>query len=171
MFKIENAEATLAQYKPHTTKDGGEVEPIAMLRFIIRGLNTNLNKFDKRLLDFLYMPDPESKQKDLDAEFKPLRKFPEIKKFEWCYYGIGYRVTVHAELDHQEDINLIQCETKEILLKFEDDGIVEIQIDMECPMTKEESGFFFEHQKQVLTISMEPPTAEQQAQMELDAAA
>ena len=98
----------------------------------------------------------------------PELRFPDLQPVAYGWEGMGYRVVFHLGFSGQEDLYLINCKLDKFVFDLKEGGSVELSFNIKCHPSKEESGVLDHLMKEQVDITLEPPSAEKLAQMELD---
>lgn len=177
MFKLNQQRAKLSSVNPRAELHGEETNLACDLKFSFTTSNTKLDEFDKNLRPALFDLPHEGYEEDLadqgterDEDYRPVIRFPDLGKINWGYKGAGYRLTIHQGYSGNEDVNLIDCQIDKFKFDAEAGGSVEIEFRVIAHPNSEEVGEICELLQQEVDISLEPPSAERQAQMEIDEA-
>lgn len=177
MFNLDQHEATL-KYTPRIEKHGIENAPACTLNILMSGSNSLLDLIDPELKAIMFKPVPKEHQ-DLadqatDTPHLCLLRFPNLnkgkkkKQFEWSYESAGYRVVIGGGLSVDLDLIFVQCKIGSFAFTCHDGGTVDITFNIDCDPSTEEAGRLYELNGQEVSLTLDPPSAEQQAQMELD---
>lgn len=166
MFKLVEQEVLLNNYNPRTEKHGQDSEPASSLQFKMTGLNTLLDLIDPDLRETYFVADPA--KYDIEEGYLPSLRFPLMPSIVWNLVQPGCRVTIHGELETSKDLNLINAEIKSFQITLKEGGSVEIAFTVNCHPNEDEAGWIYIHMKTGMTISIEPPSADDLAQRELD---
>ena len=175
MFSLDNQNVLVTSVSGNGENHGTEIKlgMTVAVKFTVG--NTILNQFGDNYLQALYERGPED-DADLDAQGKPdllpVMRIPNMKPLGIKWDGAGYRVIFHQGLSGDEDIILIQSAIDSVVFDCKQGGSVEVALKIKChPFEAEDRGALLGLIKQPCDITLEPPSAEDIAQMELDAAA
>lgn len=174
MFKLANQNVLVTSVSGNGENHGDEIKLGMTIAVKFTTGNKILNQFGDGFLEALYMRGDED-ECDLDAqgqpELLPELRIPNMKPLGLKHEGAGYRVTVHQGHTGNEDIYLVQCGIDSFSFDCKPGGSVEVSFKIKChPYEAEERGRLLSLIKLPCDITLEPPTAEEQAQMELKAA-
>ena len=172
MIRLNDQPAVL-KFTPRVEIHGDEAAPGCTLKLTIKGSNTLLDLLDDNLRTTLYMPKPVDDQ-DLveqvsDDGYLPNLRFPMLGKLSWGYETAGYRVVIGGGLNDESDLAFIKCDIKKFSIACEQGGSVSIDFNVNCSPTADEAGRLYELNGQNIDLTLEPPSPEEQAQMEIDA--
>ncbi len=135
--------------------------------------NSVLDMFSDELRDFLFKkraPDQEYlADKGMDESYLSEMRFPLLqKKQAWGWEGAGYRLVIARGISGHEDINLINVELKKFKFEAKQGGSVDVEFQAKGHPSGEDVGSLFEELGEEVDLTLEPPSAEKLAQMELD---
>lgn len=173
MFKLTNQICTLSSLNTRTEFHGDELKKAADINFKCTMANSVLDMFDDELRDFLFKkraPDQEDlADKGMDEEYLSEMRFPLLqKKQAWGWEGAGYRLVIARGISGHEDINLINVELKKFKFEAKQGGSVDVEFQAKGHPSGEDVGSLFEELGEDVDLTLEPPSAEKLAQMELD---
>ena len=176
MFQLSEQPANI-KFTPRVEKHGPDKVPACTLNMSLKGPNTLLDFFDTDLRAFLFMPPPEGEkdladQGDEDGGYLSKIRFPELgKKQDWSYEGGGYRAVIGGGLNTDNDLIFVECKLDKFSFTFEQGGTVCITFNITCDPNEKEAGRLYKLNGSEVDLTLEPPSAEDQAQMDLDNAA
>jgi len=170
MFKLDNQRATLTKVTTFAENHGQEIKHGQALQMKMTLANTVLDQFEKGLTAALF--ERYDEKCDLaeqgQPELLPDLRFPDLLPIQYGYEGQGYRVIFHTGLSDKENIYLINTKLDSFKFDLKQGGSVELTFSIKCHPNKEESGKLDHLMKEQVDITLEPPSAEELAQMELD---
>lgn len=170
MFTLKEQKAKLTSVNPRAEIHGEDTKLACDIGLEIKVSNDVLSEFDPQLKSALYRaPDASDTQADLLADqpgYMPKQKFPLLGKLSWGWEGIGYGATVHYGVTGRADINLIQTQVDKFKFDCQDGGTVVCQFRLIAHPTPEELGRLCEMIQQEVSITLDPPSAEELFQME-----
>lgn len=176
MFSLNETEATI-RYTPRVELHGEDTEPGCTLNISVRGNNTLLDLLDDRLRKMFYMEPPKEEQDMVDQvaeEGDNLVKlrFPMLKrKQDWSYETSGYRVVIGGGLNDDSELIFVQCDLTKFSFEIEEGGSITLKFNITCKPTVAEAGKLYQINGSKVELTLEPPSPEQRAQMDLDDAA
>lgn len=175
MFKLDTVNAKLTSVNPRSELHGEDTQMACDLKFSMTVSNTTLDMFDKDLRAALFT---KARKEDMDLaeqgsdhpeDFTPLYRFPDLGKLSWSYEGAGYRLVIHQGFSGEEDLVLIQTKIDKFRFTCKQGGSIDIDFRVVAHPNAKDMGKLCELIQNEVDITLEPPTPEQQAQMELDA--
>lgn len=176
MFKLDQQEVTM-MYSPRVEKHGDENEPGCTLNISLKANNEILQLLDDRLPITFYMAPPAEEQDLVDQvaeEGSNLTKlrFPMLKKKQdWSYETSGYRVVIGGGLYEEEDLIFVDAELKKFSFECEEGGTVALSFNINCHPDTEGAGKLYDLNGSRVELTLEPPSAKDQAQIEINDAA
>ena len=140
------------------------------LKFNIKVSNDVLSEFHPSLKSALYeKADESSGQAALIDEpgHLPSLKFPQLSPLKWDWEGAGYATIVHWGVSGKDDILMIQTEIDNFKFECQDGGTVGVSFRVIVHPEPVELGRLCEMIQQEVSLSLEPPSAEEQYQQQL----
>lgn len=175
MFRLKEKSAKLINLNIRPENHGDEKVLGCDLRFEIEAENTVLDMFDPELRKHFFKEKPAA-ERDLVEQGQDdsltVRRFPNIKKaIEWEYRGVGYRLEINIGISGYEDIYAIDTKLDKWKFELQEGGTVKYSFRVQCHPEPEEIGRLSELLTlNSVTLTLDPPSAEDRAQMELDEA-
>lgn len=164
MLALNNQTAKLANLNIRAELHGDTTKVATDLKFEIKVPNTMLDEFDPALLSALYRaPDESDSQGELpvnDPNYLPKLKFPQMGAIKWDWKGAGYAVTVHYGVSGKQDVLMLQSEVDGFRFDCQDGGTVAISFRVAAHPQPEEIGLLSELIQSEVSITLEPPSAE-----------
>jgi hypothetical protein len=174
MFELKEQEALLISKNDRAENHGQEKVPTIDLKVSMKLSNRFLDNFDPALKGFLFAKDEDEPQADMDdsnPDHLTKLRFPMLGTSQGLKYkGAGYRVTFHSLLG-KSDINLIQCGIDKVKFEPQEGGGIILSFMISAHANAAEAGALYEAIQRPITITVTPPSPEEQAQMELNQAA
>lgn len=171
MLSLQEQTAKIVNVNPRAEIHGDDYKVACDLHFEIKVSNDILSEFDPALKSALYRaPDENDSQGDLLADqpgYLPKLKFPLLGKLTWGWQGAGYQTTVHYGVSGKADIRMIQTEIDKFKFDCQDGGTVVVGFRVVAHPEPEELGRLCEMIQQEVTISLDPPSPEEQYQASL----
>lgn len=174
MFKLTEKTCKLTNINLRTEFHGDQHKPAADISFNLTMQNDVLDMFDKELRPMLFEEKPVH-EKDLadqatDEAYLTQIRFPYLqKKLKWGYKGAGYRLSIPLGVTGDQDVYLHNCDIDKFEFEPKEGGSVVVFFQIHCHPTKDEIGRLYEKLSEEVELSLIPPSAEDRAQMELDA--
>lgn len=169
MFQTDNKNMQFALVTfPLEINGPDERRPCAHLKMILKTDTSVLSQFGIDANDFYDKKTDEERDLADQGEDKKVfwkLKNPELQNertYDWN--GSGYRVIIPEGIDEKTWIYLIQCELKKFKIKFVEGGVIEVTFNVKCYTNREDSGALVHMQGHDYEITLEPPSAEAQAQ-------
>lgn len=175
MFSLKHVEMTLANVNPRTEKHGDQDKLAADVKLEGQFKNDIIEDFAPGLLGLLYrkqeVTDAGQSTMDLDPDFLGALRFPFLgMPIKWGKEFAGYAFTLHKGIDEKSAIVHRLCKVDNFRLDCKEDGIVVLSLRViTYPETDHQIAVLCRGIQQAVTISLDPPTIEEQAQMEIDA--
>lgn len=173
MISLNQQKAKLVNVNPRAELHGDEYKVACDLQLEIKVSNDVLSEFDPTLKSSLYRVAEESDggQQDLLAGHQPGHmpklRYPLMGKIAWGWEGAGYATTVHYGVSGKADILMIDNEVDKFRFDCQDGGTVIVTFRVIAHPGPEELGRLCEMIQQEVSITLQPPTAEEQFQMKL----
>jgi len=173
IFKLTEQQCQLSSVQLRKETHGEELVKAITLKFKTTMPNTVLDYFSDELRETYFRKSNESEE-DLaeqggDDLFRHL-KFTEIKNaIDWSWKGTGYRMIVPVGISGEQDVILINSDIKDFKFKPKEGGSVEFTFNVNAKAQKEDIPWLFEFLLEDVTLTLQPPSAEQLAQMKIDA--
>jgi len=174
MFRLDTEDSKLTSVNARAEMHGEETMLACDLKFKVTMPNTALDMFDEGLRTTLFKRvDP--KDADLadqgmadNDDYLPALRFPEMSKVNWGYEGAGYRMVISQGISGEEDVILINTKVDKFKFDCLQGGSVEIEFRVIGHPNETEMGRLCSLIQRDVDLTLEPPTPEQRAQMELD---
>ena len=171
MFALKEHSAVLNSFNPRAENHGDEHQLAGDIGLLVRCPNTVLDEFDRSLKTMLFRKPAEGEQEELGLEDGMdglvARKLPNLDPLGWAQTYHGYRIEISEGMGLKDPLSL-----KVDLSKFKitplDGGTVEINFRASGPLTAAESGELCALIKDDVEISLFPPSAEEEAQRQID---
>lgn len=172
MFALKNQTAKLSNLNIRAELHGDSTKVATDLKLEIKMPNTVLDEFDPALLSALYRaPDEPGSQGELDPNYLPKLKFPQMGAIKWGWEGAGYATTVHYGVTGKQDVLMLQTEVDGFRFDCQDGGTVAICFRVVAHPQPEEIGLLSELIQSEISITLEPPSAEDLLKQQLKDAA
>lgn len=173
MFSLANQKAKLTSVNPRAELHGTDHKMAADLKFEIKVSNDVLSEFDPSLKSSLYKKPDDTAQAELiqDASHLPALKFPLLGPVKWGKYFAGYETVVHYGVSGKQDITLLDCEVDNFRFDCQDGGTVVVSFRVIAHPEPTELGRLCEMIQQEVEMSLIEPSADEQYQQQLKAAA
>ncbi len=174
MFALTQQSATLVNVNPRSEIHGDEFKLATDLNFKIKVGNDILNEFHPNLKEALYRAAEagDDGQGDLLQDqmpgHLPKQRFQFLGPIKWGWSGHGYALTVHYGFSGKSDILMIQTEVDNFRFDCQDGGTVIAAFRVIAHPEPEELGRLCEMIQQEVSISLQPPSLEEQFQQRLD---
>ncbi len=169
MFQLENQTAKLSNVNLRAELHGEETKIAVDLKFDTKLSNDVLSYFDPDLKSSMYKQSSESAQGELiDVPgYLPALKFPKMSPIKWDWKGAGYEAVVNYGISGKDDIRMIQIEVDSFKFDFQDGGTVALSFRAIAHPTSDEIGRLSELVQREITLSLYPPSVEDQLKAEL----
>jgi hypothetical protein len=133
--------------------------------------NDVLSHFDSDLKAALYEKANDAQQGELIDEpgHLPALKFPAMAPIKWDWSGAGYEVVVNWGVSGKDDIVMLQTEVDSFRFDCQDGGTVAISFRIIAHPTPDEIGRLSELVQREITLTLTPPSPEDQLKSELKA--
>ena len=173
MFKLSQQDAKLTSVNPRSELHGESTQLACDLKFVTTLSNNKLDEFHPELRKTLFKRgDPEkmdlADQASDGEDYLNTPKFPDMKTIPYAYKGLGYRVIVHNGFSDQSNINLINAQVDKYKFELLEGGSVKIEFRVIAHPTPEELGNLSRFIQNNVDITLEPPTPEQRAKLDID---
>ena len=173
MFKLTNEECRISHMSTRTENHGDEHVGAVDLKLVCTMNNDALNMFDPELLSFLFKAKPAEEHDLVDAvddeeRLTDIRFHALPKTLAWDYKGAGYRLVIESGITGDRDIILINVGLKKFKITPSQGGSVEIEFTASANPNGDEVALLYELQQEYVDVTLEPPSAERQAQMMID---
>lgn len=169
MFSLNQQTAKLVNVNPRSEIHGDEYKLATDLKFEIRVGNEVLSEFAPSLKSSIYRAaDPG--EGDLLANEPgnlPKIKFPLLGPLKYGWEGAGYATTVHWGISGKADILMIQTKIDNFKFDCQDGGTVAVSFRVIAHPEPEELGRLCEMIQQEVSLSLDPPSAEEQYQQQM----
>lgn len=174
MFKLVEQECQVNSVTPFAEKHGDETKPGLALKMSVTMANTVLDHFNKEIrTTFFKQVDPaeaDLADQGMDHDdYLPALRFPEFEKMALGWKGAGYRMVICRGVSGYEDIILIDTVLDKFKFECLQGGSVELEFRIKGHPNEKEMGQLCSLLGQEVELTLEPPSAEKLAQMELDA--
>lgn len=178
MFKLDKSEMKLTSVQPRKEFHGEEKKAAVTLVFKATFHNEKLDMFPGKLREKWFREkaeeDKDLADKGTDGRLTELN-FDHLKTdtFELDYEAEGYRMVINYGISGDNDTVLILCKLSKFKITPKEGGIIDIKFNLDALVhqgTCEESAQLHYMLDEMVTLTLEPPSAEERAQMEMDAA-
>jgi hypothetical protein len=166
MFRLVERNVTLSNFNPRVENSGDDKKPAADLKIELSIPNRELVLFHPDLCGSLYCFDPQrggdlvdAANKDSDPSYAPHIRFPKLGALAWDHEIIGARVSIDYGVSG--DITLGDCKVNKFVLEPQDGGSVHACFRVQAHPDGEAAGRLYDLQGCEITITIEPPVAEQ----------
>ncbi len=166
MFSLNQQTATLKNWNARAELNGEKRVPASDMIVGFSAPSTVLIEFDPALRSALYR-EPHPGEADLAEQgsdpAEPTRlRFPKMKNsIKWEHQIVGATVTVHYGTGGPSDIVLGECKVDSFVFDPQDGGTVHVGLRIQCHPNADQAGKLYELNGQEITISVEPPQADQ----------
>ena len=169
MFKLENHTAKLSNLNLRAELHGEETKVAVDLKFDMKLSNDVLSYFDPSLKSSLYAAPSEAMQGELIAEagYLPTLKFPKMSPIKWDWKGAGYEAIVNYGVSGKDDVRMIHVDVDSFKFDCQDGGTVALSFRAIAHPSSDEIGRLSELVQREITLSLYPPSAEEQLKQEL----
>ena len=172
MLEFTRQKSKLDSVNPRAELHGTDTKLATDLKFSMKVSNDVLSFFDPSLKSALYKPnDAAQGQLINEPGHLPSLKFPLMGSIKWGKEFAGYTLVVHYGVSGKEDIALSECEVDGFKFDCQDGGTVGVSFRVICHPDLDDMGRLCELIQREVDITLEPPSAEQELQRELDEAA
>lgn len=174
MFSTDQKDMKICSLNPRPEFHGEESVLAADIKVQFSAENTVLDEIDPALRPLLFKKG-QIEDADLADQGMPEDYLTELtckslpKQFTLNWIGQGYRVVIHRGFTGKEDIPLITCKLDKLKITPKEGGTVDIELMIHCHPSPEELASISELLQVNADVTLEPPSAEQAAQMEIDA--
>jgi len=169
MFELTEQRSKLANVNIRAELHGEETKIAVDLKIDIKVSNDVLSFFDPDLKAALYEKANDAKQGELIDEpgHLPALKFPPMAPIKWDWTGAGYDAIVNYGVSGKDDITMIQTEIDTFKFDCQDGGTVAISFRIIAHPTPDEIGRLSELVQREITLTLTPPSAEDQLKNDL----
>lgn len=163
MFELETNHVTLYDTKIEVKQDPEDDDERAIdLDFNLEGTNDLLTLLSGSLKSSLYRkPDPKDQpQMEMveDPNYMPVKKFPDMKPFNWGYKGEGYELEILSDLDQSIILQFADVSVKNINVDPKEGGTVKIKFRCRVHPTEKQVGRIYSLTKQTFPVNLIPPS-------------
>lgn len=176
MFRLTGVEMTLANVNVRTEKHGDQDKLATDVKLEGQFKNDIIEEFAPGLLGVLYRKQEVSdggaqSKMDLEPDRLTALRYPLLgMPLKYGKEYAGYAFTLHKGIDAKSAIVHRLCTVDNFRLDCKEDGIVGLSLRVIAyPETDHQIAALCQSIQQAVTISLDPPTIEEQAQMEIDA--
>ena len=169
MFQLENQTAKLSNVNLRAELHGEETKVAVDLKFEAKLRNDVLSYFDPSLKSSLYGAPSEAMQGELiqEAGYLPTLKFPKMSPIKWDWKGSGYEAVVNYGISGKDDVRMIQVDVDSFKFDCQDGGTVALSFRAIAHPSSDEIGRLSELVQREITLSLYPPSPEDQLKQEL----
>jgi len=164
MFELSAQTAKLANPNLRAELHGEDTKIAVDLKCEIKVSNDVLSWFDPDLKSALYEKAGDAAQGQLIDEpgYLPALKFPMMAPIKWGWAGTGYDAVVNYGVSGKDDVTLIQTQVDNFRFDCQDGGTVAICFRIVAHPTPDEIGRLSELVQREITLTLTPPSAEDQ---------
>ena len=169
MFQLENQTAKLSNVNLRAELHGEETKVAVDLKFEAKLRNDVLSYFDPSLKSSLYGAPSEAMQGELiqEAGYLPTLKFPKMSPIKWDWKCSGYEAVVNYGISGKDDVRMIQVDVDSFKFDCQDGGTVALSFRAIAHPSSDEIGRLSELVQREITLSLYPPSPEDQLKQEL----
>lgn len=173
MFSINEKNCTISPLSGNAEIHGDEYVSAASFVIKFRDSNNLLDDIDPQLKHAFFTKASEEEMdmadKGMDENHLTKLRSPLLpKNFKLDWVGQGYRVIVHRGLNEDANIYLIMSKLSKLKVEPIEGGMVDYELTVYCHPDEKDGGALLHLAKQKADVTLEPPSAEKLAQMELD---
>lgn len=171
MFKTELKEMLLSNLNTRIEKHGADNVGGADLSFQFEDSNKVLEAFEKGLVKRFYRAAQKGDEVQPELEMKhpdylPVLQCKKIKSIKWEEEYPGYRLRIMNQLqDDVCDVLLVDAELKSFTFELKEGGTVLVKFKVGCTPRGEDVAYLFEHLGSNISVTLEPPSADKQAEL------
>lgn len=171
MFELTKQTAKLANVNLRAEIHGEETKIAVDLKIEAKMPNDVLSFFSPDLKASLYKKASEDAQGLLIDEpgYLPALKFPAMAPIKWGWGGCGFGAVIEWGVSGKDDIRLIGTDIDQFRFDCQDGGTVAISFRIVAHPTPDEIGRLSELVQREITLTLIPPSAEEQLQQDLKA--
>lgn len=177
MFSTTNQKTSISNFKPAKEMHGPDKRLVGDLKVTMNVGNTVLDHIGRDLRAALYRK-AETGEDPRQGDMLPLvtdglvkLKNPNLKPLSFDEKFPGYEATFPSTLAVDETIKLTGVTLSGFTVEAKDGGTVELSFNMRFPVDGQYAGKLCQLIQEDIELTLVPPSAEQQEQAELDAAA
>lgn len=170
MFSLSEQKAKLANLNIRAEIHGEDFHTAVDLKFEMKVSNDVLSEFHPDLKSSLYKKaDENSGQPELieDPGHLPSLKFPLLAPIKWNYEGAGYAAVLHYGVSGKDNIVMIDTEIDSFKFDCQDGGTVAVSFRVIAHPDAVSVGRLSEMIQTEVSLSLEPPSMEEQIEREL----
>lgn len=170
MFSLHEQRAKLDNLNIRAELHGEETKIAVDLKISLKVSNDVLSEFDPDLKSSLYEKAGEAAQGQLIDEpgHLPTLKFPQMKPIKWDWSGIGYEAVVNYGVSGKDDVVMLQTQVDTIRFDCQNGGTVALSLRIVAHPTSDEIGTLSELVQREITLTLIPPSADEQLRQKLD---
>jgi len=170
MFSLNEQKAKLSNVNLRAELHGEETKIAVDLKIEAKMSNDVLSEFDPDLKSSLYKKanDPDQPMLIDEPGHLPNLKFPNMSPIKWGSKGAGYESVINWGVSGKDDIRLIQTEIDGFRFECQEGGTVGVSFRIIAHPTPEEIGRLSELVQREITLSLFPPSADEQFRQQLE---
>lgn len=174
MFRLENQPAKINSHNARNERHGEELKLAGDVSVTVVARAEALNAFDAQLIAFLFRgrrDGDEAVQSDIEGEANPevSRRLPQLDPLTWNEKFPGFRLSIVKGMGLVGPIVLAQRELSKFVFEPVDGGLVKITFRASGTYDSTAiSGELDGLQQREVEISLEPPSADQVAEVQQD---
>jgi len=171
MFSLYEQTAKLANLNLRAELHGEETNVAVDLKIEAKMSNDVLSEFDPDLKSSFYKKDADAAQAELidDPSRLAKLKFPKMAPLKYGYEGAGYEAVINWGVSGKDDVRLLQVKIDGFRFDRQDGGTVGLSFRAIAHPTPEEIGRLSELVQREITLSLYPPSPEEQLKQQMDA--
>ena len=172
MFSLSEKSSKLAHINVRRELHGEDPKTAVDLKIEFTAPNDILSEFHPSLKSAFYKA-AEGNQPQLitDENHLPTARFPLLAPLHWDWEAAGYAVTIHYGVSGKDDIFLPASALDKFRLHCQDGGSVAVSFRVVCHPEPEQIGRLSSLIQQEISLTLEPPSADQQLKNDLKKAA
>ena len=172
MFELKDQEALITHSKPRAENHGKDHVPACDIYIAVSMPNTVLDLFSDELRKLFFVKgdpgDADLADQGMPDDHLPILRYPELKEIAWNYKAAGYRIVMNFGVSGDQNIYLINSDIDNFKFEFVNGGVVNASFRINAHPNEQEMGRLCSSIKKNVVLTVEPPSAEDSAQMEID---
>jgi hypothetical protein len=168
MFRMDKQRLKLCNVNCKPEIHGEEHVTATYLTLEAKVSNTVFDQFDPKLRPSLFQKAADNTQEELIDGHLPELKFPMLGPLTYGWEGAGYKSTIEYGATGN-DIVLPMSNLDNFRFELADGGTVTMKFRIVCKTDALNNGRLIDMQQQEITLSLEPPSAEEQLKQQQDA--
>lgn len=172
MLTLQNHVAKIANFNPRAEKHGDENKLAGDIKFETCCARGVLDQFDPTLRPLLFRAPAVGEQPQLidQGDGATALRVPKLAPLKWDEEFPGYKLVVHSGLGLVEPMEIADVALSGFTLEALEGGSVKVGFRASCHPDAEKSGALCELIQEEVEISLVPPSASPQQELDTEAA-